>query len=261
MSMFRQLARKLHGPRSHVSAEQKAWVERRMIWLKEQFGSEPIRRIPLDPTSELLPRKWDRSYTAGADLFNRLCAFMLVDAAALNLHFYSKSESHQIDSPSAGQTQSSGPAGLYLQQKDRQKLTIALEEEGLHQPAQLAATICHELAHVHLLGGKRLKPDEEDSEPLTDLLTVYFGAGILTANSVFQFSQWQSGTRQGWNASRQGYLSEPVYGYALACFSWFRGDTEAKWQKHLRQNIEPYFSDAMHFLVTTSDTAIPFNGA
>src|SRR5882672_7375229 len=140
MSMFRQLARKLHGPRSHVSPDGKAWVERRMTWLKEQFGSEPIRRTPLDPTSELLPRKWDRSYTAGADLFNRLCGFMLVDAAALHLHFYSKSESHEIDSPSAGQSESSGPAGLYYDSRDRQKRVIALEEEGLQQPARLAAT-------------------------------------------------------------------------------------------------------------------------
>ena len=85
MSILRELSRKLHGPRSHVSAEQKAWVERRMIWLKEQFGSEPIRRSPLDPSSELLPKKWDRSYAAGADLFNRLCAFMLVDASRSDL--------------------------------------------------------------------------------------------------------------------------------------------------------------------------------
>jgi len=150
---------------------------------------------------------------------------------------------------------------MYFEPKDRPKRIIALEEEGLQHPAQLAATICHELAHVHLLGGKRLKPDEEDGEPLTDLLTVYFGAGILTANSVFQFTQWQSGTRQGWNASRQGYLSEPLYGYALACFSWYRGDLEARWRKHLRQNIDYYFSDAMHFLATTSDTTLAFNGA
>jgi hypothetical protein len=259
--MLRKLARKLHGPRSHVSPEEKAWIERRMIWLKEQFGSEPIRRTPLDPTSESLPKKWDCSYTAGADLFNRLCTFMLLDASTLHLHLFSKSESHEIDSPSAGYTQSRGPAGVYVQPKDRPKSVIALEEGGLQQPAQLAATICHELAHVHLIGSKRLKPDENDGEPLTDLLTVYFGAGILTANSAFQFNQWQSGTWGGWSASRHGYLSEAQFGYALACFSWYRGDLGAHWRKHLRSNIEFYLSDAMHFLATTSDTTIPFDGA
>jgi hypothetical protein len=190
-----------------------------------------------------------------------MCTFMLLDPATLNLHFYSSALSHKRDSQYAGEQHSSGPAGLYVDLKNQQKRVIALAEEGLLQPAQLAATICHELAHVHLLGNGRLKQDEEDGEPLTDLLTVYFGAGIFTANSVFQFTQWQSGTRIGWHASTRGSLSEQVYSYALASFAWFRGDTKAPWQRHLRQNIEYYFSDALHFLVTTSDTTIPYNGA
>lgn len=265
MSIIRQLSRKLKGPRCHVSPDEKAWVERRMLWLNQQFGPAPIRRTPLDPTSELLPKKWDASYDAGADLFNRLCTFMLVDPATLHLHFYSNSETHEKGSDRAGESHSSGPAGLYYApQQERQesrKRIIALEEEGLRHPPSLAATICHELAHVHLLGGNRLQPDEQDGEPLTDLLTVYFGAGILTANAAFQFSQWQSATHQGWNARRQGYLSEQLYGYGLACFSWYRGDRDARWRKHLRQNIEYYFSDSIHFLTTTSDTVLTFNGA
>jgi hypothetical protein len=261
MSILSQLSRKLSGPRCHVTADEKLWVERRILWLKDQFGSEPIRRAVLEPTSELLPNKWGASYEDGADLFNRLCTFMLLDPAALKLHFYSSGLSHEKGSDYAGEQHTSGPAGLYVDPQNQQKRVVALAEKGLLQPAQLAATICHELGHVHLLGAGRLKRDEEDCEPLTDLLTVYFGAGILTANSAFQFTQWQSATRYGWQASTHGYLSEQVYGYALACFTWFRGDSEAKWQKHLRQNIKYYFSDALHFLVTTSDTTIPFNGA
>ena len=140
--------------------------------------------------------EWDGSYTAGADLFKRLCGFMLLDHSALRLHFFSKSQSHEMDSPSAGLSESSGPAGVYFAKgRGNETRAVALEEEGLQNPPQLAATICHELAHVHLDG--RLKPDEQDGEPLTDLLTVYFGAGILTANSVFQFHQWQDGNMHG----------------------------------------------------------------
>ena len=231
-----------------------------MKWLREQFGSKPIRREPLDATSPLLPNKWDYSYEAGADLLSRLCEFMLVDAARLQLHFYSREDSHPIPSPFGGETHSSGPAGLY-QHHENEKLVIALETSGLLRPRDLAATICHELGHVHLLGDQRIKREEADGEPLTDLLTVYFGAGILTANSAFQFSQWQDGKMQGWNASRQGYLSEALFGYSLACFSWYRGDLEAKWRRHLHENIAYYFDDSMHFLSTTRDTSIPFDGA
>src|SRR5882757_5937601 len=165
MSIFRRLARKIHGPRCHLNADEKAWVERRMAWLREQFGSGPIRRAPLDPTSQLLPKEWDGSYEAGADLFQRLCEYMLVDPARLHFQLYSKAETHVIDSAHAGESHSSGPAGLYHQPKDKKKLVIALEESGLARPAALAATICHELGHVHLLADQRIRPEEEDCEP------------------------------------------------------------------------------------------------
>ena len=114
MSLFRRLNRKIHGPRCHLSPDEKAWVERRMTWMREQFGSKPIRRTPLDPTSDALPKQWNGSCEAGADLFKQLCGFMLVDPARLTLRFYSRSESHDVDSDYAGESHSSGPAGLYV---------------------------------------------------------------------------------------------------------------------------------------------------
>lgn len=232
-----------------------------MVWLREQFGPEPIRRAPLDPASQLLPKKWDGSADAGVDLFQRMCAFMMVNPERLQLHFYSETETHETDSAYGGESHSSGPAGLYYESRNDQRIVIALEQSALLRPASLVATICHELAHVHLLADQRIERDVPDCEPLTDLLTIYFGAGILTANCAFQFNQWQDGRMQGWSVRRQGYLSEALFGFSLACFAWYRGDTEAAWRKHLRENIAYYFDDSMHFLSTTRDTTIPFNGA
>jgi len=53
-------------------------------------------------------------------------------------------------------------------------------------------------------------------EPLTDLLTVFLGFGVFTANAAFRIEQHQDGRSQGWSARRQGYLSEEEFGYALA---------------------------------------------
>ena len=157
--------------------------------------------------------------------------------------------------------ESSGPAVLYIHPENGQRLMIALHVMGLRNPANLVATMCHELAHVHLLADKRITGDAQDGEPLTDLVTVYFGAGIFTANSAFQFGQWQEGNYGGWSASRQGYLTEAQFGYALACYCWFRGETEAGWRHHLRENIAYYFDDSMDFLARTRDTPVPFDGA
>jgi len=260
MGILRQLTRKIRGPRCHLDSDEKAWVERRLLWLNAQFGSEPIRRAPLDPDSQLLPSQWDGSYEAGADLLERLCNHMLVESSRLELQYYSEAEPIE---PIAGfyEAHRSGPAGLFIHPEQRDRLIIALDAAGLDRPAVLAATICHELAHVHLLADRRITHDTEDSEPLTDLLTVYFGAGILTANSAFQFSQWQDGGMQGWSASALGYLSEALFGYSLACFCWYRGNLEAGWRRHLRENIAYYFDESMHFLSTTRKTGIPFDGA
>jgi hypothetical protein len=261
MSFIRSLFRRLRGPHCHVTPAQKAWVEERFLWLRSQFGPAPIRRPPLNPTSDLLPRQWDGSPEAGADLLTRLCEFMLLDSARLHLEYYSQSETHDLLPAFAGETHRTGPAGLFLHREDSQRLVIALEESGLNQPANLAATICHELGHVHLLADGRIPPDAADSEPLTDLLTVFFGAGIFTANSVFQFTQWQSHSHQGWSASRLGYLSEELFGYALACYSWYRGEPKPSWTRHLRENVRYYFDDSLHFLSNTRETKIPFNPA
>ena len=87
-----------------------------------------------------------------------------------------------------------------------------------------------------------------DHEPLTDLLTVYFGMGILCANSVVQTSSWQQGRRSGWSIGRQGYLSMPAYGYALARFACAREEDGSDWEKELRLDVRSAFRASMELL-------------
>jgi len=97
----------------------------------------------------------------------------------------------------------------------------------------MVAVMSHELAHVLLLGGGKISRDHERMEPLTDLMTVFSGFGIFTANAAFVHT---SGTR-GWQVSRKGYLSEKEFGYALALFALRRGETKPAWTKELRKNV------------------------
>jgi hypothetical protein len=113
--------------------------------------------------------------------------------------------------------------------------------------------MAHELAHVHLLGDGRITHDEQDHEPLTDLTTVFLGLGIFTANSVVHESRWSADGWSGWRIGRQGYLSEPMYGYAFALFAWARGETKPPWQNHLRLNVRSVFKDSLRYLQDTSD--------
>jgi hypothetical protein len=148
MGLFRKLTRAIRGPRHHLGAEEKAWVERRLLWLKDQFGAEPLVRAPLGPKSPVWPPGWDASYESGAELLNKLCEFMRVDPARLELEYYSRSETHEMGSDRAGHQRHSGLAGLYIHPRSSDRLVIALEIGGLTNLGTLAATICHELGHA-----------------------------------------------------------------------------------------------------------------
>jgi hypothetical protein len=64
--------------------------------------------------------------------------------------------------------------------------------------------------------------EEADMEPLNDLLIVFLGFGIFTANAAFRFETVSGGKSHGWSARRLGYLSQEQFGYALALFAYER---------------------------------------
>jgi hypothetical protein len=168
-----------------------------------------------------------------------VCDFMKVDPARIDFMIY-QDHDPATDFVPIYQSSHRGAAGLFLASDSEDKLILALEFNQLGQLESLVATIAHELGHVHLLADKRLTGDEPDHEPLTDLLTVFFGMGVFTSNVAFRFSQWQDVGFHGWKARRTGYLSEPMYGYSLAAFCWMRQELQPKWLKYLTLNIKHY---------------------
>src|SRR5262249_14673197 len=128
-------------------------------------------------------------------------------------------------------------------------MVIAIRSTQLKDPLALVATLAHELGHVILLGGRLLDPKSPDHEPLTDLLTVFLGLGIFTANCAGRFRQYQDEARQGWSMQRLGYLPEEVYGYALAKFAAERGEPKSEWVEHLSTNVRAYFKQSRNWLL------------
>lgn len=89
-----------------------------------------------------------------------------------------------------------------------------------------------------------MNPGTPDHEPSTDLLTLFLGLGIFTANPAGRFTQFQDNQHQGWSMQRLGYLSEQVcgyvFGYALARFGRERGEEKPSWAKYLSTNVRAY---------------------
>jgi hypothetical protein len=113
----------------------------------------------------------------------------------------------------------------------------------------LVATVAHELGHVRLLGEGRVHGGYEDHEPMTDLLTVFFGLGVFTANSAFRIDA----SSQGWRAQTRGYLNEEMFGYALALFALMRGERNPSWSRYLEGSVSTFFKNGQKYLEKTGD--------
>lgn len=238
-----------------VEREEKEWLEDAFLWLIEEFGAETLRDLTVVlPTDEFFPDRYSTDEEDLRRLVYRVCDYMNVEPSRIELRFFTdRSNPLQQHLPVF---ESRGQEALGTYRKQRGKYVISLEKQQAAEPANLIATVAHELAHVRLLGEDRLDPDYEDGESLTDLATVFFGLGIFTANSVFSFKQWRGAFSEGWQADRRGYLTEQMYGYALTLFALARGETKPVWAKYLTGDSAVYFKTACNFLEKTGDTKI-----
>ena len=85
---------------------------------------------------------------------------------------------------------------------------------------------------------------------MNDLLTVFLGFGVFNANAAFQFHQYTKNDSQGWSTRRLGYLSEELFGYALARFAFERKEENPEWAKYLTTNVSTYFKRSLAWLRT-----------
>jgi hypothetical protein len=223
-----------------VDAATREWINARWAWLEGQFGPQRLRGAPVIlPSPKYFPDVYHGTEDDARRMLDRVCAYMDIDPATIELSLYA-----DRNPVYEGQWRQ-GTAGLY--HPDGGKFCIWVEVANLDDPLAMVATMAHELGHVHLLGHGRISEEQEDHEPLTDLLTVYFGMGVFTANSVIRENYWHAGQVSGWNMGRRGYLGMSVYGYALAKFARARDEDGAEWARELRLDVRSAFKQAMRY--------------
>jgi hypothetical protein len=232
-----------------VTDEQRLWIDNGFERLSRLLGRSRIvdARVIL-PIAEYFPDPYDATDEAVDVLFQRVCGYMQVDERQIDLEVF-PDEAHELHSVVPfwrGDT--GGIAGLYISATDQSRLVIAIKSSKLKNPLAVVATLAHELAHVILLGGSLIDRESPDMEPLTDLTTVFLGMGIFTANAAVQFEQHQDVRSQGWSIQRLGYLSEEMFGYALAKFANERGEDRAEWKKYLSTNVAAYYKQSSKWL-------------
>lgn len=226
-------------PRCPLETNQKMWTESRLKWLAGKLGFDRLTGCEIILPEE---RFFPEPYAAGPDdartIFNRVCGYMKLDPDRFDLQVLPDESM-----PSA--------VGLYHQ---AERPLILLADSQLADPERLVATIAHELAHDILLGGGLIDRDEEDHEPITDLVPVFLGLGIFTANATIRDRNYSQNRMHYFEINRQGYLSSLILGYALALFAYARGESSPPWIRHLRPDAAGPFKAGLRYLLKTGDT-------
>lgn len=238
----------LTKPRLPITLEQKQWVDDSFLRLAALLGARRLLEATVVlPTPEHFPDPYDRSEASLRHMFHRVAAQMQVNPAEVDLALYASGHDLTRSLVPFYSDKTSGPAGLYHHDPGVRP-RISVKEAQLKDPMALVAVLAHELGHIILLRPGLIDRDDPDMEPLNDLLTVFLGFGIFTANSAFRFEQHSDNTSQGWSACRLGYLSEGHLGYALARFAFERSEAKPKWVVFLSTNIATYLKRSADWL-------------
>ncbi|MGA2216755.1 MAG: hypothetical protein ABSG51_01625 [Terracidiphilus sp.] len=236
-------------PKLPVTEEERLWVDEGFRRLSRMLGwSRMHNAAVILPTDEFFPDLYTPTEAGLEALFRRVCKYMSVPRTQVGLAVIPDS-SELVEMLPAYSYKPEGPAGLHYGKRwEGERPLVAVRHSLLKDPLSVVATLAHELGHVILLGGGHLDPDTEDMEPMTDLVTVYLGFGVFTANAARRFQQFQDDRKQGWSMSRLGYLPEPVYAYALARFAQQRGEVKPTWTAHLSTNLKAWFRESTNWL-------------
>jgi hypothetical protein len=224
-----------------VAEREQRWIETSMAWFRDEFGPDHLRRPIILPTKEFFPDPHDVRA-----VITRVCGYADVDPAKVTIAFYGDPAEQDLARAAGLTTRSLGAAGHYRRVDGR--AVIGIDRTLGATPDRLVATVAHELGHVRLLDEGRITVDRADHEPLTDLLTVYLGLGIFTANARFDYRN----DNQRRTTSNLGYLTEPMFGYGLACHAWLRNESRPDWLRHVDPNPRSYAKRGLRYLAANA---------
>lgn len=224
------------------------WIERSTDWLVAEFGTSRLRADVVLPTDDYFPGTYRGTRQDIQAVLARLCTHMGVDRARIDLEHDEADDNPAMSAHVPIYTAGTGAAGHHRVRGGRS--VIGIRDDQAAQPMALVATIAHELGHVLLLADGRISPRRQDHEPLTDLLTIFFGLGIFSANAAFEFSREVRGDYGYTRTSRLGYLTEPMYGYGLARYAWLRGEPDPTWARYLDINPRTFLKRGLRYLAT-----------
>ncbi|WP_405061515.1 hypothetical protein OG474_07660 [Kribbella sp. NBC_01505] len=219
-----QLRARLKLPRERLVGGRRRWIRSSMDWLLGEFGDEVIRR-PIVLPGDVIPVGYDGSVAAAEDVCGRVAERMGLASGQCVLSFGLGEGAHRHRIGTVRE-----PAGRWVRATTGNEIHLAPSLAA--DPVALTAIYAHEVGHELLLGTGRISfAHRPDHESLTDLLTVFHGLGIFTANAAYERRPRPNG--RGTQPLARGYLRETALAEALAYYAWLRDERHPEWDRHL----------------------------
>jgi len=236
-----QLRARLKLPRERLAGGRRRWIRSSMDWLVEEFGREVVLR-PIVLPEEVIPASYDGSLADAEDVCARVAERMGLAPGQCALTFGLVSEGVRR-SPYRGTVKEQ--AGRWVRSAAGNEIQLA---PGLAtDPVALVAIYAHEVGHELLLGTGRITfAHWPDHESLTDLLTVFHGLGIFTANAAYERRPRPNG--RGKQPLARGYLRETGLAEALAYYALLRGERHPAWDRYLDAPVRRVMRNQLNVL-------------
>ncbi|GAB2672822.1 hypothetical protein GCM10009743_56430 [Kribbella swartbergensis] len=216
----------LKAPRERLPGGRRRWIRSSMNWLIDEFGRDVLMR-PIVLPGELIPAGYDGGLAAAEELCARVAERMDLPSGRCSLSFGLVADGVRRPAYRGVVKEQSG---RWVRGIERNEIHLAPALAG--DPVALVAIFAPEAGHELLLGGRRISfAHRPDHEPLTDLLTVFYGLGIFTANAAYERRPRPNG--RGKQPLARGYLREVALSEALAYYALLRGERRPEWDRFL----------------------------
>lgn len=247
--------KKNNQPQCPIDEATRVWMEDAFIWLINQFGEKQFYGLKIvTPTEDNFPIKFDGTQDSVMSCAKIIARQMNIDNDKVNITFYNQ-QTLELGNELGNaiftqQYKSEGySSGIYMGTDSDGRFAVAIERNQMTDPAKLIATIAHEYSHIKILGEGRLK---ENDEYLTDLTTVFWGLGIFTANTSFNYYT----SFNSWAYDSQGYFTQQEWGYALALYSYIKNEDNPIWLNYLSKNIKSDFNKSIEYIHANTDKVL-----
>lgn len=197
------------------------------------------------PTTDYFPSKIEGVEEIAISTFDAVKKYAGMEEWPCRLEKQDEDLNTQVAPTLAVQNAPKTPLGTF-EAKENNEIVITYNPELVNNPMQLVATYAHELSHYLTGSGQEEPPGGwENWEFATDIAATFLGFGIFMANSAFNFNQFTEVDSQGWQYSRNGYLSEEEHIYALAIFLGLQGISDGAALSHLKPNLKALLKKAL----------------